>query len=56
MRHASRVSAMVGRGLWRTRQFMIVLSALDDSGDGRRLWRDDSIDVWTWSVILRWGS
>ena len=35
---------------------MTVVSALDDSGDGRRLWREDLMEVCTWSVILRRGS
>ena len=47
---------MVGRGLWRTRESRMVESALDGSVEERRLWRDDFMDVWTWSGILRLGS
>ena len=47
---------MVGRGLWRTRESRIVESALDGSVEERRLWRDDLMDVWTWSEIVRVGS
>ena len=47
---------MVGRGLWRTRESRMVESALEGSGEERRLCRDDLMDVWTWSGILRAGS
>ena len=47
---------MVGRGLWRTRESRMVESELEESEVERRLWRDDLMDVWTWSGILRLGS